>query len=160
VASIVKSQAKQRLVENWIIVPLAIAASGAMFYWAMVLDRVPPIIMSEGEIIPAKVKGGEPITARWRIDKTRDVSYSQQCTRDIIDSLGHFRRVDEQERAGVMPPLENNISRSVIVHFDAAWGKAYYRQQCCYEIEGLSLTRMFPICVRRPELPFEILPNK
>lgn len=154
------SHPKARTVENWVAVPMAAIIGLSVGYWAMVTDRVPPIELTEGVIIPQRVKGGEPITARWRIDKTRDVSYSQQCTREIIDSLGTFRRVDEQERAGVTPPMENYIARSVNVPFDTAWGPAYYRQQCCYEIEGVSLTRIWPVCVRRPELPFEIIPNK
>lgn len=154
------SQSAVRKIENWLIVPLAVVVSLIVAYWAMVIDRIPPIELSEGEIIPPRVKGGEPITARWRIETYRNASYSQQCTREIVDSLNTFRRVDEQERAGVMPPMENYIARSVFVPFDTAWGKAHYRQQCCYQVEGISLTGLFPICVRRPELPFEILPNK
>lgn len=156
-ASIVRSHA--RVIENWIAVPLTIVIGAIVAYWAMVLDRIPPIVLADGEVVPQNVRGGEPITARWRIDKTRNASYKQQCSREIVDSLGTFRRVDEQERAGVMPPMVNYIARSVNVPFDASWGRAYYRQQCCYEIEGLSLTRFFPICTRRPELPFNILPS-
>jgi len=133
---------------------LVIAVASFMSY-----DRTPPFDLSEGEIIPNKVRGGEPITARWRLTVLREASYSQTCTREVIDSLGTYRRVDEQERDSVLPPKENYIARSVNIPFDVSWGRAYYRQSCCYRIDGISLTKLFPICVRRPELPFDILPS-
>ncbi len=146
-------------VENALVVPAAIIIAAAVSYWAMYADRTPPFELSEGEIIPQSVRGGEPITARWRVTQLREASYSQTCTREVIDSLGTFRRVDEQERASVLPPKENYIARSVNIPFDVSWGRAYYRQSCCYKIDGISLTKLFPICIRRPELPFEVLPS-
>ncbi len=157
--AITRRDARARAWENYLAVPVAVTVAAAVSFWVLSIDRVPPIELSEGEIIPQKVWGGEPITARWRIIQLRDVSYSQTCTREIIDSLNTFRRVDEQERDSVLPPKENYIARSVNIPFDASWGRAYYRQSCCYRIDGLSLTKLFPICIRRPELPFEILPT-
>lgn len=154
------SQRSVRKLENWLVVPLAVVAGLVIAYWAIVADRIPPLVLTEGEIITKAAHRLEPITARWRVDRTRNVAYSQTCERHVIDSLGTFHRVDEQEITNTAPPLADYIARSVNIPVGASWGPAYYRQQCCYEIEGLSLTRLFPICVRRPELPFEVLPNK
>lgn len=156
--AITRRDAKARAWENYLAVPAAAAVAGAVSLWALFLDRVPPFSLTEGEITPTAVRGGETISARWRVTLTRDAPYSQVCTREIIDSLGTFRRVDEQERESILPPKENYIARSVNVPFEAAWGRAYYRQSCCYEFEGISLTQIFPICIRRPIIPFQILP--
>jgi len=148
------------VIENFVAVPLSVVVAGSFAIWAFVLDRTPPLSLSEGEITPHEVVGGGSITARWRITVQRSSTYSQVCTREIVDSLNTVYRVNEQTADGVSPPEESHIARSVRIPFGVAWGPAYYRQQCCYQFDGASLTALFPVCVRRPPLSFEILPNK
>lgn len=139
----------------------AIGTALIVFVVALLLnyDRTPPFELTEGEIIPSKVRGGDKIETRWRLTLLRDRAYSFECRRWIVDVHGHPRPVEEQEVKNTLPPASDFITRSIVVPYEVGWGPATYRQSCCYQFEGLSLTKLFPICLRRPVISFEVLPT-
>lgn len=147
------------IAENFLVLPLIALVAGMAAYWVMILDRVPPIDLTEGRIVPSKVLPGADVTAFWEIDRLRPGTYSVVLTRVIIDSTGVVWRKEPQyvyERA--YPPDRETIARSIQVPFAAAWGSARYRVEACFRKYGFSLTQFFPICVQEDDLPFEIMP--
>lgn len=150
---------RHKVVENIIAPIFGVLVFGTFTIWATVIDRIPPFVSSDPEVTPVAVRGGGTITVRWKATVLRERTYSQTCTREVIDSLKTFWRVDEQVLTSVSPPKDGYIARSINIPFEASWGRAYYRRSCCYKFDGITLTHLFPVCGPRPMIPFEILPT-
>lgn len=147
------------IVENILILPLAILVAGVISYWALIIDRVPPILLTEGTIHPKTVIPGQTIHAMWRVDDLRSGPCSAVISREIIDSTNVvWRQADQQVLDVVYPHAEDFMSREMIVPFGAAWGNALYRVRACFRCQGLSLTQLVPVCRHWREIPFTISP--
>ena len=146
------------LAENFLAVPLVAGISAFAVYWAVVIDRIPPVSISNGTVLPQQVKRGEVITTSWDWAITRKGQCSATISRLVIDSQKTAHRRDDDKVDNVLIDTPR-MSGGVNVPFAASWGPAYYRSLPCYRCDGLSLTRVFPICVQRPDLPFMIVPE-
>ena len=149
---------RQWIAENFLIMPGIALVVAAIAYWAMVVDRQPPIDLSEGRIVPQNAKPGDDITALWRLDRMRKQSCSSVISRYIVDSTNVVWRKVPQQIYDRSYPTSELIGRTIQVPFAAAWGPARYRIEACFRCNGISLTRWFPVCVQEDDLPFEIIP--
>jgi hypothetical protein len=126
----------------------------------MILDRQTPYELSDGVVTPGEAKALQRITIRWSVGGRRNHRYNAHCTREIIDSVRTFHRVDEQAIEDAFIPTAPFTATSVVVPQAATWGPASYRSTCCYELEGtVTLTSLFPVCRRWPEVRFVISPT-
>ena len=89
---------------------------------------------------------------------TRFGACAGTIARIIEDSTGGAHRKVEQELPFTLPPISPGITRTVTVPYNSAWGPASYHVIACYQCRGISLTNIFPVCVRRDPLPFTIVP--
>lgn len=144
-------------IENWLIVPIVTAAVGAFAWWAMVYDRAPPILLSDGVIEPQKAAPLGFITARWRVEVLREGVWSATVNRDVRDGAGTWWRIDQQEVRDALIP-GSMLARSTQLPRGIAWGPAKYHLTGCYRKSGFSLTPIWPVCIEWPTLPFEVIP--
>lgn len=142
--------------ENVFYFPVVIAVAGFLYYWATIVDRRPPIALSDGTITPLEVEPGAYITPRWAMDRIREQPCSFVLSREIVDSTNVVWRKADQQISDYVYPDDKFIARPMQVPFGAAWGPARYHLVMCFRCQGLSATRAFPACIRWPELPFEI----
>ena len=140
--------------DNLVIVPLACAIFGSIAFWALIYDRQPPIVLSEGKVSPQKVAPGELITTTWQVTVNRSNACQSIAYRDIVDGQHVAWTVALHPR---MPNQIGTYSRHIAIPNGAAPGKATYRLRACYSCTGISLTRIFPVCTQWPDLPFEIV---
>lgn len=149
------------VVENILVLPLVILVTGIVSYWALVIDRIPPITLTEGVIAPKTVNPGERIFATWKVDDLRKGACSAVVSREIIDSTNVVWRQPNQQIIDVLfPENEDFIARETIIPFGAAWGDALYRVRACFRCSGVSLTSVFPVCKQWREVPFTVSPPK
>jgi hypothetical protein len=148
---------KEWVVENLLLIPAFMLAVAFGAWWLLVLDREPPIRLSEPVVSPSKVKPGGEVVVTWKLDRRRSGSFQGIITREIVDSTQVVWRVQEQVVYEAGLPPEGRIAKAVTVPFAAAWGPAQYRLQACWR-GAVSLTRVVPLCVEYPPVPFEIVP--
>lgn len=144
-------------IENWLIVPTVAVAVGIFAFWAMVLDREPPIWLSDGRIEPQRIQPGGHLTARWKVEVLRQGQWSATINRDVSDAVGTWWRVDQQEVRDVMI-TPTGLARTTQLPFAISWGPAKYRLSGCYRNSGFSLTPIWPVCIQWPALPFQVIP--
>lgn len=147
---------KQAIIEWGLAIPLAVTFAAVVTGWALVFDRQPPFDLQGGNITPPAVREFEKFEVRWKQRRIlRAGDYEAKCDRMIIDSVGTVHTID-------MPPAATTDvdfnPRVVHVPRGASWGPATWRIDCCYQMKRLSLTQLWPTCVRRPELRLTILP--
>lgn len=127
----------------------------------MLMDRAPPYVHLHGEIYPIDPKPGDQLTVEWTMKTSRVCSGWVQ--REIIDSQGVICNYDKQPaiRRDQLSAQQKDwkgdrLSRSFPLCARAAPGPARYRALTCYECNPLQ--HWWPICVRTPDIGFEILP--
>lgn len=148
------------IVENFLLVPLIAAVVLGVCYWAFVWDRQPPVDLYDGRVEPSSAAEFQTVNVEWQVRIIRRGPFVAHVVRQIspsIDATRAWRIVDEQttRTMGTTPALE---PRAFQVPRGFQWGPTVYRASVCYEMRGLSLTQIWPVCVRWPELPFEIVP--
>lgn len=146
---------KQTVIEYGLALPLAVILAAAATAWALVFDRQPPFDLTNGTVTPPAVREFETFKVDWQRRMLRSGDFEAKCTRAIVDSTKAIRVID-MPRASTAPgdfdPRIAQVPRST------AWGEAIWRVECCYRMKGISLTQLWPTCVRRPELRLTILP--
>ena len=146
-------------IENWLLIPGIVAIASCAAWWAMIYDRIPPIVLYDGRIEPQRVTTFGFVTARWRVDVVSSGAWSATVNRDIRDYAGTWYRVDQQDVKDANVPDGAMLARTTQVPRAAAWGPAEYYLSACYRKNGFSLTPIWPVCVQWPALSFEIVPS-
>jgi len=148
------------VVENIGIVPLAVIVASVAAYWALVIDRLPPIELSEGRIVPAVARPGEVIHPIWSLKVLRKQPCSGAFTRYVVDGRRKVHYEAQQIIRDKIYADEPALTRPFNLSYDAQWGEdgsASYHIEGSFRCSGLSLTRLFPIHVSWPALPFRIV---
>jgi hypothetical protein len=122
-----------------------------VFY--MAIDRDPPYEYLAGNILPDTPHVGEQIAIHWHIKAHRFCP--GRVARNITDQSGYIWR----NKGG--PVRENREQLAHIVNTidlpkNLGAGPATYFADVCYRCNPLH--RIWPLCVRTPELKFEIRP--
>jgi hypothetical protein len=143
------------IAENLIFLPIVAFIAIEFSYWAFVIDRQPPFDLSNGLVTPPAAKNLEKVEITWTRTDLRSGPFHATCTRELVDSVRAIHGID-QPRATNSPG--EFAARTMTIPNSASWGPAKLRVSCCYQMAGVSLTRLFPVCISRPELPFTILP--
>lgn len=144
--------------ENFILVPLIAILTGLIAYWAIDLDRDPPLELSNGVPTPSRVVPGGSIKVQWKTERLRTGPCRVTVTREIIDSTRVVWRKERQEIYDTAYSDAESIGGSLMIPFGASWGEAEYKLQACYRCYGLSLTQWVPACTEFGPVQFEIVP--
>ena len=158
-ASLGRTETKAWIAENFLFVPVVALVAIVATHLIFVVDRTPPIRLTNGVVIPEKVHPGATISTDWKLERIRDGAWSSVLSREIIDGRNKVTRLDSQIISDVVFPSNPWITKSTNIPYDAQYGSAKYRLVGCYRSQGFSLTRWFPVCVQWPELRFEIVPK-
>jgi hypothetical protein len=151
------------IAENILLVPIAALLLIGVGLWAFVTDRQPPTTLSDGRIEPPYASEFQQVNAEWKITINRRGPFVAYITRQIspsFDATRAWRTVDEQITILTISSGANLEPRPFQIPRGFQWGPTVYRATVCYEMQGLSLTRIWPVCVRWPEIPFEIVPPR
>jgi hypothetical protein len=135
----------------------------APVFWMIFLDRDQPYVHDYGTITPTDPKPGDQLTVQWIMKKVNRVC-DGWVQREIIDSQGvicvyerqpAIRRdqLSAQQKGGT----PDRLMRSFPLCDRAAPGPAKYRAYTCYECNPLQ--KWFPVCVRTPDINFNIRPQ-
>lgn len=138
----------------------AIAAFIAIFIFApvfwMLMDRVPPYLITNGRIEPQQIAPNEPYIVDWDVKPLRNCpgARSSRVTTFIIDNAGGSNAyattqggfidgvsvIHKEKKMLILPP-----------------GPAKYYSEVCYPCNPLQDKLNWPICFLTPVLEFEVL---
>ncbi|MEP9376222.1 hypothetical protein ABLE91_05890 [Aquabacter sp. CN5-332] len=136
------------------IVWLVAGATGA-YLCSLVIDREPPVIVTDSRLITPQVEPGGTLKVEVEIFRTRRCETS--IDRFIFDSQGgrHILEPLELRSAGGARG-EERYTNLIPVPLDAAPGPARYRSSATYRCNPLH--RLSPITAEPREVQFEIMP--
>lgn len=132
-----------------IIAPVVIGMIAVLFY--MAIDRDPPYVYLEGEVLPQEAEPGSQIAIHWHIKANRFCP--GWVERFIVDQRGYvWRNVGSPVRSNTQ--RDSHIVNTVELPRTLGAGPAMYRARVCYECNPTH--SIWPLCVDPPELPFRI----
>lgn len=123
---------------------------GTLFYLA--IDRAPPFEYVSGEVLPPSPPAGGQISIHWHLRINRVCP--GWVEREIVDHRGYIWR-NAGSAVRVASARDEDVVNTLELPHALGPTRAKYVANICFVCNPLH--RVWPICVRTPELPFEIV---